>query len=51
MEVAGTKLTIADGFKAGVPIVIGYIPIAIAFGILAKSAGIPNNISVLMSLV
>lgn len=27
------------GFKAGIPIVIGYFPVAMAFGILAKSNG------------
>lgn len=39
------------GLKAGIPIAIGYIPIAIAFGLLAKSSGIPNHIAALMSLL
>lgn len=39
-----------EGFKAGVPIAIGYIPIAIAFGVLSKSSGVPNVIAMLMSL-
>ena len=43
------KSTFSDGFKAGIPIALGYIPIAIAFGLLAKSAGIPDYISVMMS--
>ncbi|MFZ5634603.1 MAG: AzlC family ABC transporter permease [Bacillota bacterium] len=43
-------LTFTGGLKAGVPIAVGYIPIAIAFGLLAKSAGIPNHITILMSL-
>ena len=45
------KLTAVDGIKAAVPIAIGYIPIALAFGILAKASGVPNYISVLMSLL
>jgi 4-azaleucine resistance transporter AzlC len=39
------------GIKAGLPVAIGYIPIAIAFGLLAKALGIPNYISALMSLI
>ena len=39
----------AAGMKAGLPIAIGYLPIAITFGLLAKSAGLPNVISALMS--
>lgn len=44
-------LTFKQGIKVGIPIAVGYIPIAIAFGLLAKSADIPNSISLLMSLV
>lgn len=44
------RLTVADGIKAGIPIAVGYIPIAIAFGLLAKSSGVPNEVSMLMSL-
>jgi 4-azaleucine resistance transporter AzlC len=39
------------GIKAGIPIALGYIPIAIAFGILAKSSGIPSGAALLMSLL
>lgn len=39
-----------NGAKYAVPIAVGYIPIAIAFGILSKSSNIPNYISILMSL-
>jgi 4-azaleucine resistance transporter AzlC len=39
------------GVKAGMPIAIGYIPIAMAFGLLAKSAGIQNYVAILMSLL
>lgn len=34
------KLTIKDGIRSGLPIGLGYFPIAMAFGILAKSAGV-----------
>lgn len=39
------------GLKAGVPIAVGYLPIAIAFGVLSKTLGIPSIIAMLMSLV
>lgn len=40
-----------DGCQAAIPIAVGYIPIGITFGLLAKSAGIPNHITIMMSLV
>lgn len=40
-----------DGIKAGIPIAVGYTPIAITFGLLAKSSGISNATAVLMSLI
>lgn len=39
------------GLKAGIPIAIGYIPIAIAFGLLAKASGAPNYLGLLMSFL
>lgn len=33
------RMQIRDGFIAGSPIVLGYLPIAIAYGVLAKQAG------------
>lgn len=49
------KLNNADSFKdgliAGIPIAIGYIPIAIAFGLLAKSTGMPSYATILMSFI
>lgn len=33
------KIQLRDGFIAGSPIVVGYLPIAIAYGVLAKQAG------------
>lgn len=40
-----------SGCQAAIPIAIGYLPIGITFGLLAKSAGIPDHITLLMSLV
>lgn len=40
-----------QGLQAGIPVAIGYIPIAIAFGLLAKSFNIPDPVTLLMSLV
>lgn len=34
------KYNIKDGINDGIPIIMGFIPIAMAFGILSKSAGI-----------
>lgn len=39
------------GLKAGIPIAIGYIPIAIAFGLLTKASGAPNYLGLLMSFL
>lgn len=39
------------GLQAGASIAIGYIPIAITFGLLAKSAGLTVSETVLMSLL
>ncbi|MDP4088641.1 MAG: AzlC family ABC transporter permease [Bacillota bacterium] len=40
-----------SGLKDSVPIVVGYIPIAIAFGLLSKTSGIPMIDTALMSLL
>lgn len=40
-----------EGIKAGMPIVIGYVPIAVAFGILAKTTGISLLESILFSAI
>lgn len=48
-QTASRRLTLSDGIRAGVPIAIGYIPIAVAFGLLAKSSGVPSEIAMLMS--
>lgn len=38
-----------SGMRAGIPVAVGYIPIAIAFGLLAKSFDMPNIITLAMS--
>lgn len=40
-----------NGLKAAVPIAVGYIPIGITFGLLARTAGIPNYITIMMSFI
>jgi 4-azaleucine resistance transporter AzlC len=42
---------IKSGIKAGIPIGIGYVPIAITFGLLSKGNGIPNYITILLSFL
>lgn len=44
------NLSIKDGILAGLPIVIGYIPVAMAFGILSKTIGISIVDSLLFSV-
>ncbi len=39
------------GLKASIPIAVGYIPIAITFGLVAKSSGIPDHIALMMSFM
>ncbi len=40
-----------DGLIAAIPIAIGYLPIAVTFGLVARSAGIPAYITIFMSLI
>ncbi len=51
VEKSVIKSEVISGIKAAIPIAIGYIPITITFGLIAKSAGIPNYISLLMSVI
>jgi len=51
MMTVSNRVDFFQGLKVGLPIGIGYIPIAVAFGLLAKSLAIPNIVGVLMSLV
>lgn len=39
------------GFQSALPICIGYVPLAIAYGVLGKAAGLSNGLIVLMSLL
>ncbi|WP_214742525.1 MULTISPECIES: AzlC family ABC transporter permease [unclassified Exiguobacterium] len=43
--------TFRAGLRAGIPVAIGYIPIAIAFGLLAQSFHLPNVITLSMSFL
>lgn len=47
----GSATTFIQGLQAGLPIAIGYLPIALAFGLLARSAGVSLLVTVLMSLL
>lgn len=40
-----------SGLKAGLPIAVGYIPIAIAFGLLSMSSSVPFHITLLLSML
>jgi 4-azaleucine resistance transporter AzlC len=40
-----------DGVRAAIPIVLGYLPVGMAFGVLARRAGLAPSEAVLMSLV
>lgn len=44
------NLTFYDGFKGALPIALGYMPVAFAFGILAIEKGLPMWSPVLISL-
>ncbi|ASS87951.1 branched-chain amino acid ABC transporter permease [Geobacillus stearothermophilus] len=48
---AGKMAPFRQGVRAGVAIAIGYTPIALAFGLLAKTTGLTLGETVLMSLV
>ncbi len=39
------------GLAAGIPVALGYLPIAVAFGILARSSGIPPWVGMASSLI
>jgi len=40
-----------QGCRTAFPIAIGYLPIGITFGLLARAAGVPDQITILMSLL
>ena len=45
------KDSYASGIKAAMPVALGYIPIAVAFGVFAVSLGIPGYGVILMSII
>lgn len=45
------KMEFKKGIKAGIPIFMGYFPIAITFGLIAKSSGISSLLAVVMSAI
>lgn len=50
-KISTKALSAKDGIKAGVPIVTGYVPVAIAFGVLARSMDISMLHAQLFSLL
>ena len=41
----------SEGLRASVPVVVGYLPAAVAFGVAAQSAGLNATETLLMSLI
>lgn len=50
-QVSAFRQPFIAGIKTSIPIAVGYIPIAITFGLVAKSSGIPDYIALLMSFI
>ncbi len=52
-ETSSQRLSSAtlDGFKRAVPIVLGYVPVAFAFGVLAVKNDISPSLAILMSII
>lgn len=46
-----SKEEFKEGVKAGIPIFMGYFPISITFGLIAKSSGISGGLAVLVSML
>jgi predicted branched-subunit amino acid permease len=40
-----------EGLRASVPVVVGYLPAAVAFGVAARGAGLSTAETLLMSLI
>lgn len=49
--IPGTKKNFKIGLKAAIPIFMGYFPISVTFGLIAKSAGLPGYLAVFMSML
>lgn len=41
---------LGDGFKRGLPIVLGYVPVSFAFGVLAVKNGFPPSLAIALSV-
>ena len=50
-SVSKTESGFVDGLKAGVSIAVGYMPVALTFGLLARSSGLSLYEAVLMSVL
>lgn len=51
MKISSKRTRLKEGAKLGIPIAIGYIPIGIAFGVLAASSGLKLGIGVALSSI
>lgn len=51
MDTTSNKAQFMAGLQAGIPVALGYIPIAVTFGLVARSAELPYYVPVLMSLL
>ncbi|WP_315118941.1 AzlC family ABC transporter permease [uncultured Clostridium sp.] len=40
-----------EGIRLAMPIAIGYVPIAITFGLITKSSGVSNEVGIMMSIM
>ncbi len=43
-------IDVKDGFKKGIPIMLGYMPVSFTFGLMAVQGGIPVWVAVLISM-
>ncbi len=48
---ASRQAAVLSGMRQALPIVLGYVPVAFAFGVLARKTGIPASGAVCMSLM
>lgn len=48
---ASRRAAVLSGMRQALPIVLGYVPVAFAFGVLARKTGIPASGAVCMSLM
>lgn len=48
---AASSIAFLEGFKRGLPIVLGYLPVGFAFGVLGSKNGIPPALIIAMSVL